>query len=185
MNKIELIEEAKFYSQNLLLGIEPITGMRISENNPYNTEKMRKYFSFVSDILQEVLDNKGTVFLGANEELISFSLSDSEKKLVEVTYYPIKITSFVNRINKVVDQNKMKRLSLYTLNKWLIKNDYIIINKDKKTIQKRQFWLCEKAQSCGFTEKKFFDKKKKEVKIVVMISKEAQELILKNLDFIK
>lgn len=185
MDKIKLIEEAKFYSQNLLLGIEPITGMRIAGNNPYNTEKMRKYFSFISDILQEVLDNKGTVSLRTNEDLIPFSLPDSDKKLVEVTNYPVKLPVFVNRINKVIDQSKMRRFSSHTLNKWLEKNEYIKFNNDKKAIQKRQICLSEKARSIGFMEKKFFDKKKRKVKIVVMISREAQEFILKNLDFIK
>lgn len=184
MGKIELIEKAKFYSEQLKLGVEPISGIKISDNNPYNTEKMRKYFDFVSDILGEVLVNNGTVELKDKEEFTlkkgPFNAKGINKKDVFVSKKLVKPVVFVSRINYLVDNEKMEKFLVSTLNCWLVENGYL-----KKLSHKSGFEVSKKGLEIGIIQKEFIDKKNGNVKKVIFFKKEAQEFLLNNIENIK
>lgn len=189
MEKIKLLERAKFYSEQLRLGIEPISGIRISENNPYNTEKMRNYFEFVSDILGEILDNNGVVRLPGNEKNSlnkkTFNASFINKKEVYIGERAVKPIVLVNRINYVADKEKTGNFSLTVLNKWLVENNYLEAHKELSTIRKTVYELNNNSRRIGIRQREYVDRKTGEIKKILLLSKEAQEFILDNLDKMK
>ena len=56
MEKIELIERAKMYLKLLGDGVHPVTGDVIPEDSAFMDEKVKRCFSFISQVLDEYVE---------------------------------------------------------------------------------------------------------------------------------
>ena len=61
MTDLEIMQRAKMYLDRLAQGIDPISGREMPEDTILNQARLARCFSYVSGILQQVIDNGGTV----------------------------------------------------------------------------------------------------------------------------
>ena len=143
MNKRQVIQHAKDYMDLLSKGIDPISRNDVGEDSVVSEPRLQKCFAFVSGILEELLANEGYVSLpydgpdappnasAPQYELVRkkdpFRLSQQQRRSVMIAKGPVTPNTFVNQINRVIDSTAMEKLSIKSINAWLLKNEYIAV----------------------------------------------------------
>lgn len=190
MNKRQIIQHAKNYMDLLSKGIDPISQKEIG---PIAAEpRLQKCFSFVSEILEELLANGGYVALPTDgseapqfelvRKKVAFQLSREQRRNVYITSAPVAPNTFVNHVNRVVDSEAMEKLSIKWISAWLLKNAYIIETKQPAVINRTVMKPLPKAARIGISEEETIDPKTGEVKTRLMLTRQAQQFLLDNLD---
>ena len=106
MEEIELVEHANDYIKQMARGINPLTGEQVSEDDLINDVKISRCLYYVSEILNKYIETGGAKrkrkkFYARSENYINFNYSNT----------PIYLSAIVERINEIVDTNKMRKLS--------------------------------------------------------------------------
>lgn len=193
MEKLQVIQRAKSYMDMLSNGIDPISGELVKNDSTLQQERLRKCFSFVSEILDEVIKTNGIVTLPATESSQGyavvkkksvFSINQQQKNSIRVTNNPIIPSVFIKNINSVVDSENMEKLSLTTINKWLLKQGYLTESKVPTVINKNVKTVTPLSTQIGVIEQTVVDPKTGEAKIQLLFSRQAQEFILDNIESI-
>ena len=90
MNEIDTMKRAKMYLDKLSEGINPLNDMKTSPDDIVNNERISRCFKYVSEVLENIIDNDGTVkkskkqkipFDIADEQLQKFKYSDTPNSL--------------------------------------------------------------------------------------------------------
>ena len=198
MNKRRVIQHAKGYLDLLSKGIDPISQKEIDPASIVAEPRLQKCFAFVSDLLEELLANDGHVALsydGADApsnasapqyELVRkkdpFRLSQEQRGRVMIAKGPVTPITFVNHINRVIDSEAMEKLSIKSINTWLLKNEYISQTKQPAVITKTVMKPMLKAVDIGIEEAETTDPKTGEIKSRIVLTQKAQQFLLDNLD---
>ena len=61
MTELEKIKRAKIYIEKLSNGIDPITDNKLPDDTVLNNERLSRCFFYITDILQQVVENGGEV----------------------------------------------------------------------------------------------------------------------------
>lgn len=193
MEKLQVIRRAKSYMDMLSNGIDPISGELVKNDSTFQQERLQKCFSFVSEILDEIIRTNGIVTLPATEfshgyEAVKkksvFSLNQQQRNSIRVTNNPIIPSAFIKNINSVVDSDNMEKLSLTTINKWLLKQGYLTESKVPTVINKNVKTVTPLSTQIGVIEQTVVDPKTGEAKTQLLFSRQAQEFILDNIESI-
>lgn len=120
MEDMELLIRAKTYIDKLANGVNPITDEYVDESDVVNNVRISRCFFYVSDVLRRVIENGGSMKKPKSKRE-PFRISDEALNKYEYSDEPISITRVVRRINELINQNEMKRLSYRTVTQWLIK----------------------------------------------------------------
>lgn len=193
MEKLQVIQRAKSYMDMLSNGIDPISGELVKNDSTFQQERLQKCFSFVSEILDEIIRTNGIVTLPATEfshgyEAVKkksvFSLNQQQRNSIRVTNNPIIPSAFIKNINSVVDSDNMEKLSLTTINKWLLKQGYLTESKVPTVINKNVKTVTPLSMQIGVIEQTVVDPKTGEAKTQLLFSRQAQEFILDNIESI-
>lgn len=193
MEKLQVIQRAKSYMDMLSNGIDPISGELVKNDSTFQQERLQKCFSFVSEILDEIIRTNGIVTLPATEfshgyEAVKkksvFSLNQQQRNSIRVTNNPIIPSAFIKNINSVVDSDNMEKLSLTTINKWLLKQGYLTESKVPTVINKNVKTVTPLSMQIGVIEQTVVDPKTGEAKTQLLFSRQAQEFILNNIESI-
>lgn len=193
MEKLQVIQRAKSYIDMLSNGIDPISGELVKNDSTFQQERLQKCFSFVSEILDEIIRTNGIVTLPATEfshgyEAVKkksvFSLNQQQRNSIRVTNNPIIPSAFIKNINSVVDSDNMEKLSLTTINKWLLKQGYLTESKVPTVINKNIKTVTPLSMQIGVIEQTVVDPKTGEAKTQLLFSRQAQEFILDNIESI-
>ena len=198
MNKRRVIQHAKGYLDLLSKGIDPISQKEVDPASIVAEPRLQKCFAFVSDLLEELLANDGHVALsydGADAppnasapqyELVRkkdpFRLSQAQRERVMIAKGPVTPITFVNHINRVIDSEAMEKLSIKSINTWLLKNEYISQTKQPAVITKTVMKPMLKAVDIGIEEAETTDPKTGEIKSRIVLTQKAQQFLLDNLD---
>jgi hypothetical protein len=198
MNKRRVIQHAKGYLDLLSKGIDPISQKEVDPASIVAEPRLQKCFAFVSDLLEELLANDGHVALsydGADTppnasapkyELVRkkdpFRLSQAQRGRVMIAKGPVTPITFVNHINRVIDSEAMEKLSIKSINTWLLKNEYISQTKQPAVITKTVMKPMLKAADIGIEEAETTDPKTGEIKSRIVLTQKAQQFLLDNLD---
>lgn len=193
MDKLQIIQRAKAYMELLSKGIDPISGEMIENDSVLNQERLKKCFTFVSEILDEIIETNGIVAMSDNEaskgymivkKKMLFSIDTEQRRRIQITDNPITPAVFVKTINSVVNTEVMEKLSLTTINKWLLKKGYISESKVPTVINKNVKTITPLSNQIGIIEQAVVDTKTGEVKAQLLFSRQAQEFILNNIEAI-
>ena len=198
MNKRQVIQHAKEYMDMLSKGIDPIRQQEIGTDSVVMEPRLQKCFAFVSNILEELLANEGYVALpydgldapanatAPQYELVRrkdpFRLSQEQRRSVIIAKDPITPNTFVNHINRVVDSGAMEKLSIKSINAWLLKNEYVVQTKQPTVVTKTVMKPMLKAARIGIEETETTDPNTGEIKYRIMLTPKAQQFLLDNLD---
>lgn len=124
MTELETLQRAKRYIDQLARGIDPISNQEVPEDSVLNQVQIARCFYYVSDILEQVIDNGGTV-VGKGKGL-PFTITAEQLSKVQTSPEPLCITQLVNAINVVVENEQMKKLRTTVITDWLLEKGFLV-----------------------------------------------------------
>ena len=190
MGKIELVERAKMYLKLLGDGVHPVTGDVIPGDSAFVDEKVKRCFSFISQILDEYIElsekveklesekEKNTIVISKKQE---FSITQEQCDSIRLSKEPITILTFMKNINSVIDSDAMEKLTSTRINTWLSKRGLVTAEKVQTMVNKTVYKPSEFAVKLGIVEDEVVDKKSGEVKAQIKLGESAQLFIIENL----
>lgn len=118
MTELETMQRAKLYMDKLAQGIDPITDQQLPGDSALNNARLSRCFSYVSDVLEKVIANGGTVgYRTKNQE---FTITPDQLAKVQLSEYPIRISEFIDALYQAVENSDMRRLSAVRITDWLV-----------------------------------------------------------------
>ena len=195
MDKLRIIQHAQGYMDKLSLGIDPISGTPVPEDSTLQQERLQKCFRFVSDILEELIQNNGSISLSENQNAVPDSVAESTNipvpavlitpqqiQNIEVTPTPILPSAFVKKIGAALDSDTKKKVTLARINRWLLKKGYLAETKVRTIVNKSVKIATPLSAEIGVVEHLVVDKKTGEAKPQLFFSEDAQKFILNNIN---
>ena len=191
MEKIELVERAKMYLKLLGDGVHPVTGDVIPGDSAFVDEKVKRCFSFISQILDEYIELSEKVEkLESEKEKTSvvilkkqdFAITQEQCDNIRLSKEPITVLSFMKNINSVIDSDSMEKLTSTRINKWLAKRGLVTTEKVQTMVSKTVYKPSDFAMKIGIVEEEVVDKKSGEVKPQIKLGESAQLFIIENLE---
>ena len=191
MEKIELVERAKMYLKLLGDGVHPVTGDVIPGDSAFVDEKVKRCFSFISQILDEYIElsekveklesekEKTTIVVPKKQD---FSITQEQCDSIRLSKEPITVLSFMKNINSVIDSDSMEKLTSTRINKWLSKRGLVTTEKVQTMVSKTVYKPSDFAIKIGIVEEEVVDKKSGEVKAQIKLGESAQLYIIENLE---
>jgi len=118
MNEIEKMKYAKLYIDKLSDGINPLDDTRINENEIVLNKRINACLKYVSEIIEnsiqkneeKICKKRGTKPVYINSEQI---------KLLKTKDCDCKVSEIADEINKVIKENKTKKMQAVWINDWL------------------------------------------------------------------
>ena len=120
MTELEKIERAKMYMDKLANGINPIDDTVVPDDDLINNVRLSRCFFFVSDVLRQVIENGGTKS-AVNKKPKKLPLEIPVEKRNQFAYSggPIPASEIARRINALVDNDAMQKLTYSGILTWL------------------------------------------------------------------
>lgn len=191
MEKIELVERAKMYLKLLGDGVHPVTGAKIPGDSAFMDEKVRRCFSFISQVLDEYIElsakvenlesekEKTTIVVPKKQ---AFYITREQCDGIKLSKEPLTILAFMKNINSVIDSDSMEKLTSTRINKWLSKRGLVTTATVRTVVSKTVYKPSEFATKIGILEEEVLDKKSGEVKGQIKLGESAQLFIIENLE---
>ena len=191
MERIELVERAKMYLQLLSNGVHPVTGQSVPRDSAFVDPKVKRCFSFITEILDEYVELKAKVeqlekekekntIVVAKKQV--FTITQEQCNCIKLSKEPISVMALMKNINAVIDTETTEKLSSTRLNKWLVNRGLVASEKVKTVISKTVYKPSDVAVRIGIAEEAFIDKKSGEVKTQIKLEERAQLFIIENLE---
>ena len=191
MERIELVERAKMYLQLLSNGVHPVTGKSIPQDSAFIDQKVKRCFSFISEVLDEYVELKAKVeqlekdrekhtIVVAKKQV--FSITQEQCNSIKLSKEPISVMAFMKNINEVIDAETTEKLSSTRINKWLTNRGLVTSEKVQTVTNKTIYKPSDVAVRIGIAEESFVDRKSGEVKTQIKLEERAQLFIIENLE---
>lgn len=123
MTDLEIMQHAKSYMDKLAKGIDPISNHEIPEDSTLNQARLSKCFQYVSDILQQVIDNGGITH--ARQKKTDLILSPQVLSRIKPAEHSLRITEFVEMLSTALDDPNMKRPKTTAITDWLLEKGFL------------------------------------------------------------
>ena len=191
MERIALVERAKMYLQLLSNGVHPVTGQSIPQDSAFVDPKVKRCFSFISEVLDEYVElkakvdqlendrNKNTIVVAKKQV---FSITQEQCNSIKLSKEPISVMAFMKNINEVIDVETTEKLSSTRINKWLTNRGLVTSEKVQTVTNKTIYKPSDVAVRIGITEESYVDRKSGEVKTQIKLEERAQLFIIENLE---
>ena len=179
MTELETLECAKMYMEKLANGINPIDGSVIPDEDVVNNVRLSRCFFYVADVLRQVIDNGG-VTPQKKQKKEPFALPVEKRSAFQFSDTPIPISEVANRINALIDEETMKKLSYSAIREWLVSLNMLedTLNGEGKTIKSPT----RRGEQMGIDREARMGQNG--TYFVVVYNRAAQSFILDNLDAI-
>lgn len=113
----ERLYTAKLYMDKLAVGMNPIDGQEMGEDAVLNDVNMCRCFVFVSDVLDQLMKNSGSV-AKANRRTEKFKITEEQREKIVITENPVGVSTIASRVLKVLDLD-VKNIPAVTITMWL------------------------------------------------------------------
>lgn len=178
MTELEIMRRAKMYMDKLAQGIDPISGAEMPDDSVLNHVRLARCFFYVSDVLQQVIDNGGRI--GSKQKKTEFILTPEQIAKMNLSETPLRITEFVDEIYKAAEDPEMKKLSTTVITNWLLEKGFL--TKESRPDGKSRRIPTEAGKSIGLSA--VTRQGQNGEYLAVYYSVDAQRFILDNLDAI-
>lgn len=179
MTELEKMQRAKMYIDKMANGINPIDDIPAAESDMINNVRLSRCLFYVSDILRQVIDNKGIIgkteptkkaFFLSSDCICNFAFSD----------IPISISEITKRLNDLANLEVCCKLKNTAITNWLVSIEMLEIRRlaDGKNTK----MPTQQGKELGITSEKRIGIHGKY--IAVVYNKEAQQFILDNIEAI-
>ena len=120
MTELEKIKRAKIYMDKLANGINPIDETMVPDEDVVNNVRISRCFFFVSDVLQQVIENGGTKPATVKKlKKIPIEIPFEKRRQFAYSEKPISASEIAKRVNALVENDSMKKLTYSGLLTWL------------------------------------------------------------------
>ena len=176
MTDLEKIEYAKVFIDKLANGINPLDDSTIKEDDIVNNVRLSRCFFYVSDILRQVIENGGVVSKRSRGK--KFSLNAEQLSKFNYSNISIPISEIAKRINALLEDDEMKKISHRDLTKWLISIGMLkeVARSDGKAMK----LPTEQGETMGISTEQRTGQSG--TYTVTLYNKEAQAFIIDNLE---
>ncbi len=123
MTDLEVMQRAKMYMDKLAQGIDPITGNEMPEDSLLNNVRLARCFFYVSGILQQVIDNGGSV--GSKPKKNNFIVTPQLMSRLAPSDRPLRISDFTEMLAAAADDPNTKRPGTTTITDWLLSKGFM------------------------------------------------------------
>lgn len=136
-SELQIMIHAKAYLDKLANGINPLTDEALPETDIVNQVRISRCLFFVSDVLRQVIE-KGGLKKPPKAVLRPFELTEEQAGSLRPLESPIAVSAVTERINSLVDQEKMKKLSYRSVVSFLLEEGFLTQVTDPQGKLKRQ-----------------------------------------------
>ncbi|MBR0158216.1 MAG: hypothetical protein IJM24_03925 [Clostridia bacterium] len=180
MTELEIMQRAKMYLDKLANGIDPITGARVSETDCVRQARVSRCLSYVSEVLDKVIDNGGVAGKQKKSRKPPFSITPRELAAYRFDSEPIPVSEITGKINALVYSDDMLKLKYASITTFLIKAG--LLAEEQSENGKPVKRPTEKGNALGiYLEER---EGKYGTYHVILYDEDAQRFILKNMDLI-
>ena len=177
--ELEMLERAKVYMEKLANGIDPISDTEARDNDCINNVRLSRCFFYVADVLQKVIDNGGVIApVKKKAGTIPFAITGEELGRFEFSDNPIALSEIAKRINLLIDNENMKKLTYNHLADWLMGID--MLEYAQKGDGSATKYPTEKGKHMGIAIEK--RQSMRGEYLTVVYNKQAQQFIIDNMD---
>ncbi|MCL2774444.1 MAG: hypothetical protein FWD71_14010 [Oscillospiraceae bacterium] len=180
MTELDKLKRAQMYVEQLANGKEPITGIDMPQDTVLNNERLAKCFSYVSYVLQKVIENGGEVAKKPENEKLPFEITEQEKSRIIISEIPISITVVCDNISNAVDLTVFKKLSAVKVNDWFTEKGLLKEIESAGGKSKRKT-LTDKSALIGISQEERVSQYGKAY-TANLYNREAQKFIIDHLD---
>ena len=120
MTEQEKLHRAKHYIDSLANGVNPLDGTLIPEQDIVNNVKISRCLFFVSDVLRKQLDGHEPKKVSGKDKK-QFYITEEEKLQYIPSKTPIPASGISYKVNEILDEKKMRKVSYRTITAWLVK----------------------------------------------------------------
>ena len=120
MTELDTVKRAKLYIDQLANGINPFDGTVIPEGEIIHNVRLSRCFFYISRILQQVVDNGGTVTPGEPKKRIPLSIPHQKREQFAYSGTPISASEIARRVNQLAGDENMKKLTYSGIVSWLM-----------------------------------------------------------------
>lgn len=118
MTELETVQRAKMYLDKLARGIDPISNREVPGDSVLNNVRLARCFLYVSDLLDQVIANGGTV--GQPVRNLEFRITPQQLARVWIQDQPVRITEFADAVHQAVGEPRMKKPAVKRITDWLV-----------------------------------------------------------------
>lgn len=179
MTELEKIAYAKSFIDKLANGINPLDDTPIPEGDIANNVRLSRCFFYVSDILRQVCENGG-VKKPKRTPKVPFAVTLEQRESFEYSEKPIPVSEIASRIQRMVDNENMEKVTSRQINQWLLNVGMLCLCNfgEDKTVKRPTEYGTQTGITVESRMGQYGEYK------VVLYGLEAQHLILDNLEAI-
>ena len=126
MTEVEKIRYAREFLEKLAAGTDPTDNTQIPQGDVARKERVVGCFNYISGVLRRLEQSGGVsapVRRPSRREV--FSLTDDEKKRIEITKAPVTISEISRHLNNLVSNRTNVKISYNTISKWLVRQGFL------------------------------------------------------------
>ena len=129
MTELERIKHARDYVDKLAHGINPMTGLHVSEHDVVNEIHISKCLLFVTGLLDKLIDESGSAQQRRSQRL-PFTITEEQKNRFEYSPVPITVSEIARRLNVAAEVGTgSPQLRYSSIIFWLIEVELLTIYK--------------------------------------------------------
>ena len=125
MTELEKLERARMYLDKLANGIDPLTDQELPDDTMLNNVRLARCFFYAADVLRRVIENGGEVQAAKKAKKQGFLLTPEQLESFHVSASPVSISELVEKINAIIDTDKMKKISTTAITNWLLEKGFL------------------------------------------------------------
>ncbi len=150
VSEVEKMSRAKMYLEKLASGTDPISGKSITDDSVLKNERLVHCFEYVAGVLGKNIENAEHFgHLGSADAREKFNFTDEMKKKIEPLEGPVGIKNMTDAINAVIDREKTRPISIFTIGNGLVKDGLLKVITDADG--KSHKVPTEKGEKAGIT----------------------------------
>ena len=135
--ELEILIHAKGYLDKLANGINPLTDEPLPETDVVNQVRISRCLFYVSGVLRQVIE-RGGITKPKKAPKIPFRLADTQLRNYQFFPEPIHISAIAERINSLIDQEYMRKLSHRSITTFLEQEGFLKSYVDTQGKNKRE-----------------------------------------------
>lgn len=178
MTELETLQRAKMYIDHLANGMNPLNGQTLPDGDIVNNVRVSRCLFYVSNVLQQVIENGGTVKKKTKTQKQPFYLDDIQRQQFSISQTPIPVSEITKRLNSLIDTENMISLKYQSILGWLINTGFLATQTDYDGKIKK--YPTEAGKSIGIQMEHRMGVRG-EYDVIVYYP-EAQQFLLDNLD---
>ena len=139
MTELEIIRHAKGYLDKLARGIDPLTDEPVSEDDVVNKKRVSRCLSYVSELLDRVIENGGVQPQRArNTAKPPFALSPEALARYPYGDLPVTVSVIAQRLNELAEPDAVQKLKSTSITGFLLREGLLYEHTDEADRRSRR-----------------------------------------------